>query len=208
MRLEGASYEEAARAGGGIVSTVAATFARLHRTTVCCKLSRVDAMIAEGVSTIEINKSGYGPDIENERPRCCASCGSRMSAKRLGSTSYLGKVTQPPEYKRDVLTLHDEVCIPGLDAAHAEGLVDAVDGFCEGIAFTPEQTQRVFDKALGIPVAARTAFQLWRCAIGRRLWRVVCRSSECLTLPDAANMVKKFRHRRGDPALRCILHTA
>ncbi|MCZ4290944.1 imidazolonepropionase [Hoeflea alexandrii] len=153
MRLEGATYEEVARAGGGIVSTVAATRAATQDELVAGALIRVDAMIAEGVSTIEI-KSGYGLDIENELKMLRAA---KVVAERRPvrvRTSYLGAHAVPPEYKGRADAYIDEVCIPGLEAAHAEGLVDAVDGFCEGIAFSPDQIARVFDKAkaLGIPV--------------------------------------------------------
>lgn len=153
MRLEGASYEEVARSGGGIVSTVAATRAATQDELVSGALARVDAMIAEGVSTIEI-KSGYGLDIENELKMLRAAravAGKRPVRVR---TSYLGAHAVPPEYKGRADAYIDEVCIPALEAAHADGLVDAVDGFCEGIAFSPEQIARVFEraKALGIPV--------------------------------------------------------
>ena len=153
MRLEGASYEEVARAGGGIVSTVAATRTATQDELLAGALTRVDAMIAEGVSTIEI-KSGYGLDLENELKmlRAAKSVAERRPVRV--KTSYLGAHAVPPEYKGRPDTYIAEVCIPGLEAAHTEGLVDAVDGFCEGIAFTPEQIARVFDKArsLGIPV--------------------------------------------------------
>ncbi|WP_322989916.1 imidazolonepropionase [Hoeflea sp.] len=153
MRLEGASYEEVARAGGGIVSTVAATRAATQDQLLAGALTRVDAMIAEGVSTIEI-KSGYGLDIENELKMLRAAKAVAERRQVRVRTSYLGAHAVPPEYKGRADAYIDEVCIPGLEAAHAEGLVDAVDGFCEGIAFTPDQIARVFDKArsLGIPV--------------------------------------------------------
>ena len=153
MRLEGASYEDVARAGGGIISTVTATRAASESDLLASALSRVDAMIAEGVSTIEI-KSGYGLDIENELKMLRAAkavAGQRPVRVR---TSYLGAHAVPPEYKGRADAYIDEVCIPGLEAAHTEGLVDAVDGFCESIAFSPAQIARVFDhaKALGLPV--------------------------------------------------------
>jgi len=153
MRLEGASYEEVARAGGGIVSTVAATRTATQEQLLAGALTRVDAMIAEGVSTIEI-KSGYGLDIENELKMLRAAKAVAERRQIRVRTSYLGAHAVPPEYKGRDDAYIDEVCIPGLEAAHAEGLVDAVDGFCEGIAFTPDQIARVFDKAkaLGIPV--------------------------------------------------------
>jgi imidazolonepropionase len=153
MRLEGASYEEVARAGGGIVSTVAATRAATQEQMLADALTRVDAMIAEGVTTIEI-KSGYGLDIENELKMLRAARAVAEERPIRVRTSYLGAHAVPPEYKGRPDAYIDEVCIPALEAAHAEGLVDAVDGFCEGIAFTPGQIARVFDKAkaLGIPV--------------------------------------------------------
>lgn len=153
MRLEGATYEEIARAGGGIVSTVAATRTATLEELVAGALTRVDAMITEGVSTIEI-KSGYGLDIENELKMLRAAKAVALQRPVRVRTSYLGAHAVPPEYKGRADAYIDEVCIPGLEAAHAEGLVDAVDGFCEGIAFSPEQIARVFDKAksLGLPV--------------------------------------------------------
>ena len=151
MRLEGASYEEVARAGGGIISTVKATREASEDELVASALPRLDALIAEGVTTVEI-KSGYGLD---------AGCELRMlrAARRLDEirpvtvkTSFLGAHAVPQGMDAD--TYIDEVCLPTLDAAHAQGLADAVDGFCEGIAFTPAQIARVFEraKALDLPV--------------------------------------------------------
>jgi imidazolonepropionase len=153
MRLEGATYEAIARAGGGIVSTVAATRALSEDELVETALPRLDALMAEGIGTIEI-KSGYGLTVGDELKMLRA-------ARRLGElrkvrvrTSYLAAHAVPAEYKGRTDTYIDEIVLPGLDAAHAEGLVDAVDGFCEGIAFSPAQIARVFEhaKALGIPV--------------------------------------------------------
>jgi imidazolonepropionase len=151
MRLEGAGYEEIARAGGGIVSTVSATRAEDEAGLLRAALGRVDAFIAEGVGTIEI-KSGYGLDHDTEL---------RMLrvARRIGEmrpvtvvTSFLGAHAVPGGEDAD--SYIDETCLPALEAAHAEGLVDAVDGFCEGIAFDTAQIARVFDRAraLGLPV--------------------------------------------------------
>jgi imidazolonepropionase len=153
MRLEGATYEEIARAGGGIVSTVTATRALSEGELVDATLPRLDVLIAEGVGTIEI-KSGYGLTVEDELRMLRA-------ARRLGEmrkvrvkTSYLAAHAVPAEYRDRADAYIDEIVLPGLEAAHAEGLVDAVDGFCEGIAFSPAQIARVFKraKALGIPV--------------------------------------------------------
>ncbi|KAA3508798.1 imidazolonepropionase [Agrobacterium vitis] len=153
MRLAGASYEEIARAGGGIVSSVskvrAASEADLLRET----LPRLDALIAEGVTTIEV-KSGYGLTVEDELKMLRA-------AKKLGdarpvsvTTTYLGAHATPADYKGRNGDFIREVVLPGLKAAHAEQLVDAVDGFCEGIAFLPDEMRVVFDaaQALGLPV--------------------------------------------------------
>jgi imidazolonepropionase len=153
MRLEGASYEAIARAGGGIVSTVAATRALSQDELVEAALPRLDRLIAEGVATVEI-KSGYGLTVADELKMLRA-------ARRLGElrpvrvrTSYLGAHAVPTEYKGRADAYLDEVVLPALDTAHAEGLADAVDGFCEGIAFSPAQIARVFERAaaLGLPV--------------------------------------------------------
>lgn len=153
MRLNGASYEEVARAGGGIVSTVAATRSATLDELVAAALPRLDALIAEGVTVVEI-KSGYGLDHDTE-------LNMLRAAQRLGElrpvtirTTFLGAHATPAEFKGRDDAYIETVCIPTLRAAHAEGLVDAVDGFCEGIAFQPEQIERVFKVAheLGLPV--------------------------------------------------------
>jgi len=154
MRLEGASYEEVARAGGGIVSTVAATRAATEDSLIAGALTRVDAMIAEGVSAIEI-KSGYGLDIENELKMLRAAKAVATQRPVRVRTSYLGAHAVPSEYKGRPDAYIDEVCIPALEAAYAEGLVDAVDGFCEGIAFDTNQIARVFDKAKSLGIATK-----------------------------------------------------
>lgn len=153
MRLEGASYEEVARAGGGIVSTVKATRETCEEDLLKSALKRVDILISEGVSTIEV-KSGYGLDIETELKML-------RVARQISSlrpihvhTSFLGAHAVPVEFKDCADAYIDEVCIPALNAAHDAGLVDAVDGFCEGIAFSPAQIERVFKRAkeLHLPV--------------------------------------------------------
>lgn len=153
MRLKGATYEEVARAGGGIVSTVTATRKASVDDLVASALPRVDAAIAEGVSVLEI-KSGYGLDIETELNMLRAA--RRIPKKRHVKvvTSFLGAHAIPAEYKGKADAYIDDVCIPALRAAHAEKLVDAVDGFCEGIAFSTAQIARVFDvaKELGLPL--------------------------------------------------------
>ncbi|MBR9763819.1 MAG: imidazolonepropionase [Rhodobacteraceae bacterium] len=153
MRLEGATYEELARAGGGILSTVTATRAASEEALLQDALTRVDALIAEGVSVLEV-KSGYGLEIETELKML-------RVARRLAEvrpirirTSYLAAHALPPEYAGRGDAYIDEVVLPGLARAHAEGLVDSVDGFCEGIAFSPAQMRRVFEaaQALSLPV--------------------------------------------------------
>ncbi|CUA85587.1 imidazolonepropionase [Chelatococcus daeguensis] len=153
MRLAGASYEEIARAGGGIVSTVKATRAASEDDLVASALPRLDHLIAEGVTTVEI-KSGYGLDRDTELR-------SLRAARRLGearpvtvTTTFLGAHALPPEANGDkaayIATVVDEM----LPAVAGEGLADAVDAFCEGIAFSPDETARVFEAARtrGLPV--------------------------------------------------------
>lgn len=153
MRLNGASYEEVARAGGGIISTVTDTRAASLDDLVTSALPRLDALIAEGVTTVEI-KSGYGLNREVELRMLRAA--RRLADLRPVTikTTYLGAHAVPPEYAGDPDRYIDDVCIPTLRAAHEEGLVDAVDAFCEGIAFQPAQVRRVFEaaSALGLPV--------------------------------------------------------
>lgn len=153
LRLNGASYEEVARAGGGIVSTVRATRAATVEDLVAAALPRLDAMLAEGVATVEI-KSGYGLDHDTELNMLRAARALAVLRPVTIRTSFLGAHAVPADYKDRADAYIDDVCIPTLRAAHAEGLVDAVDGFCEGIAFSPAQIARVFDvaKALGLPV--------------------------------------------------------
>lgn len=153
LRLEGASYEQIARAGGGIVSTVAATRSASEADLLATALPRVDALVSEGATTIEI-KSGYGLSIADELKmlRVARKIGRERPVRVV--TSYLAAHAVPTEYEGRADAYLDEVVLPGLDAAHAEGLVDAVDGFCEGIAFSPAQIERVFGRArqLGLPV--------------------------------------------------------
>ncbi len=153
MRLNGATYEEVARAGGGILSTVNATRSASEDALLSDALQRVDALIAEGVTCLEV-KSGYGLDTETELKML-------RVARRIGEmrpvrvkTSFLGAHAVPPEFAAQPDAYIAEICIPALREAHAQGLVDAVDGFCEGIAFNPTQIAQVFDVAaeLGLPV--------------------------------------------------------
>lgn len=153
MRLNGATYEDIARAGGGIVSTVTATRMATEDDLIRSALPRLDALIAEGVSLVEV-KSGYGLDTDTELRmlRAARALGSLRDVRIR--TSFLGAHAVPAKYTNRPDAYIREVCLPTLRAAHAEGLVDAVDGFCEGIAFDTAQMARVFDaaKALGLPV--------------------------------------------------------
>ncbi len=153
MRLNGASYEDVARAGGGIVSTVRATRLASEQDLLESALPRVDALLAEGVCVVEV-KSGYGLDTETELRMLRAARAIATKRPVRVVTSFLGAHAVPPEYKGRADAYIDDVCIPTLRAAHAEGLVDAVDGFCEGIGFSPPQIARVFEaaKSLSLPV--------------------------------------------------------
>ena len=153
MRLEGATYEEIARAGGGIVSSVKATNALSVDQLVESALPRLDTLLSEGVSTVEI-KSGYGLNVTAELNMLRAARKLETLRPVRVVTSYLAAHATPADYKGRNGDYITDVVLPGLDAAHAEGLVDAVDGFCEGIAFSTVEIARVFDhaKALGLPV--------------------------------------------------------
>jgi imidazolonepropionase len=153
MRLKGASYEEVARAGGGIVSTVAATRASTEDELFDLALPRFDAILAGGAATVEI-KSGYGLDIETEIRMLRVARRLGRARKAQVRTTFLGAHAIPPDYKGRADTYLTEQVIPALRTAHAEGLVDAVDAFCEGIAFSPAQVSRVFAEAqsLELPV--------------------------------------------------------
>lgn len=153
MRLNGASYEDISRAGGGINSTVLQTRRASQESLLVSALKRVDALMSEGVTTLEI-KSGYGLDIDNELKMLRVARQIAEVRPLRVKTSYLAAHALPPEYKNDPDGYIDDVCIAGLIAAKAEGLVDAVDGFCETIAFNTEQIERVFKvaKTLDIPV--------------------------------------------------------
>ena len=153
QRLEGASYEEIAKAGGGILSTLTATRNQTEQQLLADALKRVDVLISEGVATIEV-KSGYGLDIETELKMLRVARQIDNERKVRVRTSFLGAHAVPPEFFSRADTYLDEICIPALEACHAAGLVDAVDGFCEGIAFSPAQIERLFDRAreLKLPV--------------------------------------------------------
>jgi imidazolonepropionase len=153
LRLAGASYEEIARAGGGIVSTMRATRAASEEELVAAALPRLDALIAEGVTTVEI-KSGYGLSLDDET-KSLRAARTLGEIRRVGiSTTFLGAHALPPEYRDDPDGYVDLVCEKMIPAIAARGLADAVDGFCEGIGFSPAQIRRVFEAARdhGLPV--------------------------------------------------------
>lgn len=153
LRLAGASYEEIARAGGGIVSTMRATRAASEAELAQAALPRLDALIAEGVTTVEI-KSGYGLSTADELKALRAARALAASRAVTIRTTFLGAHALPPEFAGDPEGYIDLVCREMLPAVAGEGLADAVDAFCEGIGFTPAQTRRVFEAAAahGLPV--------------------------------------------------------
>lgn len=153
QRLEGATYEQIARGGGGIVSSVKATRAASEGALFASAMTRLEGLKATGVTTVEI-KSGYGLDRDGELKML-------RVARRIGReggvrvrTSYLGLHAVPPEHRADRAAYVDLAVDDILPAAHAEGLVDAVDAYCEPIAFSVEEVGRLFEraKALGLPV--------------------------------------------------------
>ena len=153
QRLNGVSYAEIARAGGGILATVSATRAASQDELLAQALPRVDQMLAEGVGTIEI-KSGYGLDLLTEiRMLRVARRIADLRAVTI-RTSFLGAHAVPPDYAGRADDYLSEQALPAMRAAAVEGLIDAVDGFCETIAFSPAQITRVFAeaRALGLPV--------------------------------------------------------
>ena len=153
MRLEGAGYEEIARAGGGILSSVRATRDADEASLLKSALRRVDHLIAEGVTTIEV-KSGYGLTVADELKMLRVARLIEARREVTVRTTWLAAHALPPEYQGDRAGYIRDVVIAGMDAAHAEDLVDAVDGFCEGIAFSRDEMAAIFDhaKTLGLPV--------------------------------------------------------
>jgi imidazolonepropionase len=151
--LQGASYEDIARRGGGIVSTVTKTRAASEDDLFAQSLPRARALRAEGVTTLEI-KSGYGLNLETEAKMLRVA---RRIGRELGiavHTTFLGAHALPPEFAGRQADYVDEVCVRMLPAIAREGLADAVDAFCEGIAFAPSEVRRVFEeaRALGLRV--------------------------------------------------------
>lgn len=193
MRLKGETYEEIARAGGGILSTVNATREASEDELLETALPRVDAMLAEGVTSIEI-KSGYGLTIDDEIKML-------RVARRIGEvrkvsivTSFLGAHAIPPEYRGRADAYLEDVCFPALDKANDNMLVDAVDGFCESIAFSPAQIGRLFEKArsLGLPLKlhAEQLSDLGGAALAARQGALSCDHLEYLGADGIDAMAK------------------
>jgi len=153
IRLAGASYEEVARAGGGIVSTMQATRAASEAELVAGALPRLDALIAEGVTTVEI-KSGYGLKLEHEAKQLRAARALGTQREISVVTTFLGAHAVPPEFAGNPDFYIENVTEVMIPAIARDSLADAVDAFCEGIGFTAEQTRRVFEaaKAHDLPV--------------------------------------------------------
>jgi imidazolonepropionase len=146
LRLQGASYEEIARSGGGIASTVAATRAGSKENLVACAAKRLAGLTREGVTTVEI-KSGYGFDLETEIKMLEAAGDLGKQGSVRVKRTFLGLHALPPEFRHDraaYVQLVADVMIP---AIASEGLADAVDAFCEGIGFTAEEVDYVFAAA-------------------------------------------------------------
>lgn len=191
MRLAGASYEEVAQAGGGIVSSVRATREADEDTLFALAGRRLEALLAEGVCAIEI-KSGYGLALAHERKQL-------RVARRLGEThgvtvrtTFLGAHALPPEYAGRDQAYIDLVCREMLPALAAEGLVDAVDVFCERIAFSLAQTEQVFQaaQALGLPVKlhAEQLSDMGGAALAARYGALSCDHIEHLSADGIAAM--------------------
>ncbi len=191
MRLAGATYEEVAKAGGGIVSSVKATREASEDELFALAAPRLQALLAEGVCAIEI-KSGYGLALEHERKQL-------RVARRLGEAfgvtvraTFLGAHALPPEYAGRSQDYTDLVCHEMLPALAAEGLVDAVDVFCERIAFTLAETSQVFQAAqkLGIPVKlhAEQLSDMGGAALAARYGALSCDHIEHLSQDGIAAM--------------------
>jgi imidazolonepropionase len=146
QRLAGVSYEAIARAGGGILSTMRATRAASEQQLVQAALPRLDALLAEGVTTVEI-KSGYGLSLDHERKQLRAAHELARQRRVAVSATFLGAHALPPEFVGNADGYIDEICGTMIPAIAQEQCADAVDAFCEGIGFSPAQTRRVFQAA-------------------------------------------------------------
>ncbi|MDV6330315.1 imidazolonepropionase [Asticcacaulis sp. 201] len=169
LRLDGASYEDIALAGGGILSTVAATRAASEEALIAATLPRLDALLASGVTTVEI-KSGYGLTLEDELKMLRAARALEQRRPVRVVTTLLGAHALPPEFRDHPDAYIDEVCTRMIPAA--VGLASAVDVFCEGIGFSPAQTERVFAAAqahgLAVKIHAEQLSNLHGAALAAR----------------------------------------
>ena len=192
QRLQGTSYEEIARAGGGIASTVKATRAASAEELQAQSVKRLRALLAEGVTTVEI-KSGYGLALAQERKTMQVARALGLGQPVEVRTTFLGAHAIPPEFAGRVDDYVDEV-LHMLPLLHAEGLVDAVDAFCERIAFSPAQTERVFAaaQALGLPVKlhAEQLSDSGGAQLAARYGAISCDHLEWLSEAGAAAMAK------------------
>lgn len=190
-RLAGASYQDLARAGGGILSTVRATRAADEAALLAATLPRLDGLLADGVTHVEV-KSGYGLDTDTER-RLLRVARALPQHRAVGvTTSYLGAHAVPPEYTGRAEAYLDAVVLPMLRAAQADGLVDRVDAFCEGIAFSPAQVARLFEaaRALGLACTLHAEQLSWSggAALAARHGAASADHLEFATEADAAAM--------------------
>ena len=153
QRLNGVSYEAIAKQGGGILSTVNATRAATETQLMAESLPRLEALLAEGVTTVEV-KSGYGLSLQHERKQLSAARGLGRERRVTVKLTFLGAHALPPEFAGRADDYITEVCSVMLPALVRDGLIDAVDAFCEKIGFSREQTRRVFEAATthGLPV--------------------------------------------------------
>jgi imidazolonepropionase len=192
LRLGGASYEDIARAGGGIASTVAATRSSSEHELLAQSLPRLRALMGEGVTTLEI-KSGYGLSLEHERKmlRVARSLGEQQAVEVR--KTFLGAHALPPEFGGRADDYIAEV-LRMIPVLHGEGLVDAVDAFCERIAFSTAQIERVFEAArrLGVPVKlhAEQLSDSGGTQLAARFGALSCDHLEWLGEPGAAAMAQ------------------
>ena len=154
LRLAGASYEEVARAGGGILSTMHATRAASEEALVAAALPRLDALLAEGVTTIEV-KSGYGLTLEDELKMLRAARKLAEIRAVAVTTTFLGAHALPPEYTGDADGYISLICNEILPEIASSGTADAVDAFCDAIGFSPAQTERVFAAAQALNLSVK-----------------------------------------------------
>ena len=190
LRLQGASYEEIARNGGGIVSTVRATREASAEALQAASQTRLAALMAEGVTTVEI-KSGYGLALEHERKTLAVARALGRQPGIAVRTTFLGAHAVPPEFSGRTDDYLDAV-LAMLPQLHAEGLVDAVDAFCERIAFSAAQTERVFmaARALGLPLKlhAEQLSDMGGAALAARYGALSCDHLEWLSDDGARAM--------------------